>query len=159
MVNIRTITSNVSKSEAKELLDKAQTIIDTKIKGPNTKSRRDKLLSKDKTPVKVDGEETAVIDKELTATVKTKIDAPKPDARADDIIFKVKAGGKITPKMLDDFNIDKISSKGDIVKFIDEVSKKYAKDIGKRKGKQTEEETKALASIYKKTLRNLLILC
>ena len=91
MVNLRTITSNVSKSEAKELLDKAQTIIDTKIKGPNTKSRRDKLLSKDKTPVKVDGENGAVIDKELTTTAKTKIDH-KPDARADDIIFKVKAG-------------------------------------------------------------------
>ena len=52
MVNIRTITSNVSKSEAKDLLDKAQTIIDTKIKGPNSKIRRDKLLSKDKKPVK-----------------------------------------------------------------------------------------------------------
>ena len=62
MVNLRKIASDVSKSEAKDLLDKAQTIIDTKIKGPNTKSRRDKLLSKDKTPVKVDGEETAVID-------------------------------------------------------------------------------------------------
>ena len=45
MVNPRTIASNISKSESKELLDKAQTIIDTKIKGPNTKSRRDKLLS------------------------------------------------------------------------------------------------------------------
>ena len=134
MVNLRTITSNVSKSEAKELLDKAQTIIDTKIKGPNTKSRRDKLLSKDKTPVKVDGEEAgAVIDKELTTTVKTKIDPPKPDARADDIIFKVKAGGKITPKMLNDFNIDKISSKGDIVKFIDEVSKNTQKILVKEK--------------------------
>jgi len=157
MVNIRTITSKVSKSEAKDLLDKAQTIIDTKIIGPNTKSRRDKLLSKDKTPVKVDGEEAgAVIDKELTATVKTKIDPPKPDARADDIIFKVKSGGKITPKMLDDFNIDKMNSKDDIVKFIDEVSKKYAKDIGKRKrGKQTEEETKALASFLQKDTQKL----
>jgi hypothetical protein len=146
MVNIRTITSNVSKSEAKELLDKAQKIIDTKIAGPNTKIRRDKLLSKDKTPVKVEGKDTAVIDKELTATAETKTKIPKPDAKADDIIFKVKAGGKITPKMLDDFNIDKMNSKDDIIKFIDEVSKKYAKDIGKRKrGKQTEEETKALA--------------
>ena len=76
MVNIRIVTSNVSKSEAKELLDKAQTIIDTKIKGPKfTKIRRDKLLSKDKTQVKVDDKEApSLIDKELTATVKTKID-------------------------------------------------------------------------------------
>jgi hypothetical protein len=157
MVSIRKITSNVSKSEAKELLDKAQTIIDKKIKGPNTKSRRDKLLSKDKTPVKIDGEEAgAVVDKELTAKVKTKIDAPKPDARADEIIFKVKAGGKITPKMLDDFNIDKMNSKDDIVKFIDEVSKKYSKDIGKRKrGKQSEDETKALAGFLQKDSQKL----
>ena len=157
MVNLRTITSGVSKSEAKDLLDKAQTIIDTKIKGPNTKSRRDKLLSKDKTPVKVDGEEAgAVIDKELTATVKTKIDPPKPDARADEILFKVKAGGKITPKMLNDFNIDKMNSKDDIVKFIDEISKKYSKEIGTRKrGKQTQEETKALASFLQKDSQKL----
>ena len=35
--------------------------------------------------------------------------------------------------MLDDFNIDKMNSKEDIIKFIDEVSKQYAKDINIRK--------------------------
>ena len=35
--------------------------------------------------------------------------------------------------MLADFNIDKMNSKDDILKFIDEVSKKYAKDIDVRK--------------------------
>ena len=58
--------------------------------------------------------------------------------------------------MLDDFNIDKMNSKDDIVKFIDEVSKKYAKEIGKRKrGKESQEETKALAGFLQKDSQKL----
>ena len=43
MVNLRTITSKVTKEEAKDLLDKAQDIINKDILGPNFK--REKLLS------------------------------------------------------------------------------------------------------------------
>ena len=53
--------------------------------------------------------------------------------------------------MLADFNINKMNSKDDIIKFIDEVSKKYAKDINVRKrGVQTNEETIALSKLLQK---------
>ena len=43
MVNLRTITQKVTKEEAKDLLDKAQDIINKDILGP--KFKREKLLS------------------------------------------------------------------------------------------------------------------
>ena len=73
MVNLRTITQKVTKDEAKDLLDKAQDIINKDILGPNFK--REKLLStKDgkKKKVKIDGEERELIDGELNAVVKVK---------------------------------------------------------------------------------------
>ena len=139
----------ITKAESKDLLDKAQNIIDKDILGPNFK--RDKLLKKDKKKdkVKIDGEEVGtIVDGELSATIKTKTKVPKPDAKTDQILFNVKAGGKITPKMLDDFNIEKFNSKDDILKFIDEISSKYKKDINVRKrGTQSQEDTKKLAAL------------
>ena len=45
--------------------------------------------------------------------------------------------------MLADFNINKMNTKDDILKFIDEVSQKYKKDITNRKrGVQSQEDTK-----------------
>ena len=121
MVNIRAIGQKFTKSEAKELLDDAKKLIDDKVLGENFK--RESLIKKKeiKKKVKVDGEERETINGELVTTVKTKTKVPKPDEKADEIIFAVKAGGKITPKMLADFNINKMNSKDDIVKFIDEV--------------------------------------
>jgi len=152
MVNIRTITSKMTKSESKDLLDKAQNIIDKNILGDNFK--RDKLLKKDKkgTKVKIDGEDAGeIVDGELQATVKTKTKVPKPDEKTDQILFNVKAGGKITPKMLADFNINKMNTKDDILKFIEEVSEKYKKDIGNRKRNvQSQEDTKKLAALLQK---------
>ena len=49
------------------------------------------------------------------STVKTKTKIPKPDAKSDEILFAVKAGGKITPKVLADFSIDKMNSKDGII--------------------------------------------
>ena len=142
----------ITKAESKDLLDKAQNIIDKDILGPNFK--RDKLLKKDKKKdkVKIDGEEVGtIVDGELSATIKTKTKVPKPDAKTDQILFNVKAGGKITPKMLDDFNIEKFNSKDDILKFIDEISNKYKKDINVRKrGTQSQEATKNLAKLLQK---------
>jgi len=157
MVNLRTITQKVTKEEAKDLLDKAQDIINKDILGPNFK--REKLLSGDKgkkKKVKIDGEERELIDGELNAVVKTKTKVPKPDEKADQILFNVKAGGKITPKMLADFNINKMNSKDDILKFIEEVSEKYKKDIGNRKrGVQSQEDTKKLAALLQKDQQKL----
>ena len=114
----------ITKAESKDLLDKAQDIIKKDILGD--KFQGDKLLKKDKkgTKVKIDGEEAGEIvkDGELQATVKTKTKIPKPDEKTDQILFNVKAGGKITPKMLADFNINKMNTKDDILKFIDEGS-------------------------------------
>ena len=128
VVNLRTITSKVTKDEAKDILDKAQDIINKDILGPNFK--REKLLSGDKgkkKKVKIDGEERELIDGELNAVVKTKTKVPRPDEKPDKILIDVKTGGKITPKMLADFNINKMNSKDDILKFIEEVSEKYKK--------------------------------
>ena len=151
MVNIRAIGKKFTQSEAKELLDDAKKLIDDKVLGENFK--RESLIKKKeiKKKVKVDGEERETINGELVTTVKTKTKVPKPDEKADEIIFAVKAGSKITPKMLADFNINKMNSKDDIIKFIDEVSKKYAKDINVRKrGVQTNEETIALSKLLQK---------
>ena len=102
--------------------------------------------------VKVDNKPEETINNELVTRIETKTKLPKVDAqKSDDILFAVKKGGKITPKMLDDFNIDKMNSKDDIVKFIDEVSKKYAKDIDVRKrGVQSNDETIALSKLLQK---------
>jgi len=157
MVNLRTITQKVTKEEAKDLLDKAQDIINKDILGPNFK--REKLLSGDKgkkKKVKIDGEEKELIDGETTGLIKVKTKVPKPDEKPDKILFDVKTGGKITPKMLADFNINKMNSKDDILKFIEEVSEKYKKDIGNRKrGVQSQEDTKKLAALLQKDQQKL----
>ena len=69
---------------------------------------------------------------------------------SDDALFAYNAT-KITPKILDDFNIDKIKSKEDIAKFIDIISKKYSSEItAQKRGVQTQGATKRLASILQK---------
>ena len=100
MVNIRAIGQKFTKSEAKELLDDAKKLIDDKVLGENFK--RESLIKKKeiKKKVKVDGEERETINGELVTTVRTKTKVPKPDEKADEIIFAVKAGGKITPRCL-----------------------------------------------------------
>jgi hypothetical protein len=152
MVNPRAIGSKFTKDEAKQLLDKSKQIIDDKILGENFK--RSKLINKKeiKKDVTVDKKPEETINNELVTRIETKTKLPKVDAqKSDDILFAVKKGGKITPKMLDDFNIDKMNSKDDIVKFIDEVSKKYAKDIDVRKrGVQSNDETIALSKLLQK---------
>ena len=151
MANPRAIGSKFTKDEAKQLLDKSKQIIDDKILGENFK--RSKLINKKiKKDVTVDKKPEETINNELVTRIETKTKLPKVDAqKSDDILFAVKKGGKITPKMLDDFNIDKMNSKDDIVKFIDEVSKKYAKDIDVRKrGVQSNDETIALSKLLQK---------
>ncbi len=154
MVNIRAIGQKFTTNETKELLEKSKEIIDKKILGDNFK-REDLVNKKElkkKVKIKADEEQTAeTINGELVATVKTKTKVPKPDAKSDEIIFAVKAGGKITPKMLADFNIDKMNSKDDIIKFIDEVSKKYKGEIFDRKrGTQSNDATIALSKLLQK---------
>lgn len=152
MVNPRNIASKFTKDEGKNLLEGAQKIIDEKILGPNFK--RSDVLKPDKVKkekVTIDGKNYETVDGELTATVKTKVKTPLPDEQADRILFKIKAEGKITPKKLDDFNINKMQSKDDIIKYIDEVAAAYKQDFKNRKRNvQTNEQTKALADILQK---------
>ncbi len=152
MVNIRNISKKFTEAEGKQLLEGAQKIIDEKIAGP--KIRRDKLLKGDKVKkekVLIDGKNYETVDGELTATVKTKVKTPFPDEQADKVLFKVKAGGKITPAKLNDFNINNMQSKDDIIKYIDEVAETYKKDLSSRKrGEQTNKQTQALADLLQK---------
>tara|TARA_X000001382_G_scaffold21462_2_gene13052 strand:- start:656 stop:3451 length:2796 start_codon:yes stop_codon:yes gene_type:complete len=151
MANPRNIASKFTKDEGKQLLESAQKIIDEKVLGPNFK--RSDLLKGDKVKkekVTIDGKNYEAIDGELTATVKTKVKTPFPDEQADKVLFKVKTN-KITPKKLDDFNINNMQSKDDIIKFIDEVATAYKPSFNKRKrGVQTNEQTKALATVLQK---------
>ena len=152
MVNIRNISKKFTEAEGKQLLEGAQKIIDEKIAGP--KIRRDKLLKGDKVKkekVLIDGKNYETVDGELTATVKTKVKTPFPDEQADKVLFKVKAGGKITPAKLNDFNINNMQSKDDIIKYIDEVAETYKKDFSSRKrGEQSNKQTQALADLLQK---------
>ena len=126
----------ITKAESKDLLDKAQDIIKKDILGD--KFQGDKLLKKDKkgTKVKIDGEEAGEIvkDGELQATIKTKTKIPKPDEKTDQILFNVKAGGKITPKMLADFNINKMNTKDDKTKqFLEKFSLSNVRNLRNKK--------------------------
>ena len=151
MANPRNIASKFTKDEGKQLLESAQKIIDEKVLGP--KFKRSDLLKGDKVKkekVTIDGKNYEAIDGELTATVKTKVKTPFPDEQADKVLFKVKTN-KITPKTLDEFNINNMQSKDDIIKFIDEVATAYKPSFDKRKrGVQTNEQTKALAPVLQK---------
>ena len=107
------------------------------------------------TAFKVDKEDLAkkkVQVKKLTSTkkiVETGID------EADDILFRYNAT-KITPKVLDDFNISKFKNKEDIAKFIEVISKKYAGEFDRQKrGVQTEEQLKFLSTWLQKDPKQL----
>ena len=154
MVNIRAVGKAFTKEETKKLLEDSQKIITEESLGKDFK--RNKLINSDKKQkVKIDGQPEEMVDGQLQTKIKTGVKVPKPDERTDQILFKVKTG-KITPTKLADFNIDKIKSEGDILKFIEEVSESYKKDIKLRKrGVKTNEDTQALADILQKDPKKL----
>ena len=62
--------------------------------------------------------------------------------------FLFRKDSKITPTKLDDFNISKIETRDDILKFIDEISTQFKTGIDKQKrGTVSNEATKEMASI------------
>ena len=104
---------------------------------------------------KVDKEELAKKKIQIRKIAPTKKITATPLDEADDILFKYNAT-KITPKVLDDFNITKFKNKEDIVKFIEVISKKYAGDIDRQKrGVQTEEQLKFLSTWLQKDPKKL----
>ena len=163
------VSTKVTKEIIKEqLLPAAEKLI----KGGKTK-KAEELLTVPKKDFKV-GDQTVTVTEEGTGSVfkvdkeelaKKKIQVRKttpttkikatPLDEADDILFKYNAT-KITPKVLDDFNITKFKNKEDIVKFIEVISKKYAGDIDRQKrGVQTEEQLKFLSTWLQKDPKNL----
>ena len=110
-------------------VNKAGEIIKSGIKP----TKAEDLLKKKKKDLKIDGEKKATItaDGETETVIKVskkKFKKNVPDVSqdvSDDALFKYNAM-KITPKILDDFNIDNIKSKEDVAKFIELISKKYS---------------------------------
>jgi len=140
-------------------VNKAGEIIKSGIKP----TKAEDLLKKKKKDLKIDGEKKATItaDGETETVIKVskkKFKKNVPDVSqdvSDDALFKYNAM-KITPKILDDFNIDNIKSKEDVAKFIDVISKKYSSEINTQKrGIQTQGATKRLATILQKDDKQL----
>ena len=133
------------------------------IKGGKPTKKAEDLLTTPKKEVKIgpdkkvavtaDGETETVL-KVSKAGLKKKV----PDIAeeiSDDALFKYNAM-KITPKILDDFNIDNIKSKEDVAKFIAVISKKYSSEINAQKrGVQTHAATKRLGTLLQKDDKQL----
>ena len=163
------VSTKVTKEIIKEqLLPAAEKLI----KGGKTK-KAETLLQVPKKDFKVgdktvtvteDGTGTAFkVDKEDLAKKKVQVKKLTPTKKivetgideADDILFRYNAT-KITPKVLDDFNISKFKNKEDIAKFIEVISKKYAGEFDRQKrGVQTEEQLKFLSTWLQKDPKQL----
>ena len=149
MVSPRAIP--IAKDIATGIISKAGEIVKS---GAKTKKATE-LLEKKPIIVKVGDDVTKTkkdVDTVITVSKKDfKVKKPKISAdQAEEALFIYK-GTTITPKLLADFNINKLSSRADIIKFIDIVSKQFKTSITKQKrgveGVQTWESTKRLATV------------
>lgn len=140
-------------------VNKAGEIIKSGIKP----KKAEDLLNTKKKDIIIGGEKKATIaaDGETETVLKLSKKGLKknvPDVAqdvSDDALFKYNAM-KLTPKILDDFNIDNIKSKEDVAKFIELISKKYSSEINAQKrGVQTQGATKRLATLLQKDDKQL----
>jgi len=142
---VKAVLQKYTKSEAKDLMEKGQKIIDEKIKGPALKEKKEK---QERIPKALkDPLDLGKIDIEEGLTPKK---LKKPSIVSEDKTEKLlfRKDSKITPTQLDDFNIDKFDTRESIIQFIDEISKQFKTGINKQKrGVQTNEATKEMASI------------
>ena len=152
------ITKYTTKEGVTELTEAVQALIKA---GKVTEA--EKLLQKvPKKDVKIGAKKTVVDDKKTETVVKVKKEDFKTkkvkdidEAEAQEVLFKYNAY-KITPKVLDDFNISKFKNKEDIAKFIDLLSKKYKGEIyAQKRGVQTDEQLKLLSDLLQKNPKNL----
>jgi len=141
------------------VVNKAGEIIKSGIKP----KKAEDLLKTKKKDIIIDGEKKATVtaDGKTETVIKVKKKDFKkelPDVAqdvSDDALFKYNAM-KLTPKILDDFNIDNIKSKEDVAKFIALISKKYSSEINAQKrGVQTQEATKKLSTLLQKDDKQL----
>ena len=142
---VKAVLQKYTKSEAKDLMEKGQKIIDEKIKGPGLKEKKERKESIPKAlqdPLdlgKVDIEEGLTPKKVKKPTIVNQ-------DRTEKFLFR--KDSKIKPTKLDDFNISKIETRDDILRFIDEISTQFKTSINKQKrGTVSNEATKEMASI------------
>src|SRR6056300_1900720 len=148
MVNPRTIGSAFTKQESKDLLDKAQILIDEKIKGPKLKKKKEPKTEADSVYNQELSVEKSLEPKNLKTPPKVSVD------KAEKMLFTKE--NKIKPNKLIDFNITKFDTRDDILKFIDEVSVQFKTSIDKQKrGVQTNEATKEMAQLLQVNSKDL----
>ena len=144
----------ITKSAVKEILKDAGKKVKAAEAGEELTPRGD-LLSEtvEKKKVKIKDKTTTVAAPDGTSVqikksdFKTKV--PKPDQRADDALDSLST--KISQSILSDFNIDNIQNAEDIAQYIEEISKRFAKEFNKQKrGVQTNKVTKQLATLLNK---------
>ena len=144
------------KAGVKVLLDKTQEIIKSgKIKDRNT------LIDKKKVDqIKINEVKAEVVANE--AKIKVKLEDQKlknkPEVnadQADEFLFNLK-NSKVPPKVLKDLNINKISTRGDMLKLIEETSKSFKGSIVKQKrGTMTFDDTRGLADLLQTNPKKL----
>ena len=146
----------VGKEGAKALLDQAQKIIKT-----GKTKKRETLVDKKKVDQIKIGEAKAEIvanEAKIKVTQKDLKLKNKPEVnvdQADEFLFNLK-NSKVPPKVLKDLNINKISTRGDMLKLIEETSKSFKGSIAKQKrGVQTFEDTRGLADLLQTNPKKL----
>ena len=160
MVSPRAIT--LGKELATEVIKKGGEIVADVIKAGSKKKtiKAETLLEKKPIPVQIGTKKEGVVEGVETVTTITKKDIkvkkPVVDVGKSDEALWIIKNSKVTPKILDDFNINKIKTKDDILKLIDLTSKLYKGSISDAKrGVQTLEQTKKLATILQKNPEDL----
>jgi len=144
------------KVAAKELLDQAQTIIKT----GKTKKRETLVDKKKLDKIKIQETKAEIVANEAKIKVKQEDlklkNKPVVNAdQADEFLFNLK-NSKVPPKVLRDLNINKISTRGDMLKLIEETSKSFKGGIAKQKrGVQTFEDTRGLADLLQTNPKKL----
>ena len=141
----RIITSDLGKDAAKQILKQVDDIV-TKGKA---KQNPEKLLQEQKKKVLIDGKKAADVARSETVLVKTKIRKPKVSKETEKEFFESWGVEKnaIGPKILKDFNINKIETNDDIYRLIDAVSKSQSNKIFKfKRGVRSQKVTGAAAA-------------
>ena len=125
--------------------------VDEIITGGKPTQNPEKFLTAPSKTVNIDGKKTKIVNQE-TVLVGTKIKKPKLPKETNEE-FLASWGvekGSIPPKILRDFNINKIDTNDDILKLIDLVSKTQSKEIFKfKRGVRSKKVTVAAAERLK----------
>jgi len=145
---VKAVLNKYTKQETKELLPAAQKFIDEKIKGP-------KLKKKKEGPTEADSIRNKELSVEQSLKEKNVKTPPKVSVDAAEKMFFTKENA-IKPSKLKDFNISKMETRADILKFIDEISVQFKTSIDKQKrGTQSNEATKEMAQLLQVNSKDL----